>query len=108
VTKSPGHRFGLAFVVFRPRPEEAAQSVAFTARHDVHVQVRHALADTVVDGYERPLRFHCSLDRDRKNLNIAEERACYRRRQISKSFDVLLRDQEYVACEHGSGIEKRD
>ena len=34
-------------------PEEAAQPVLASAGHDVHVQVRHALADHVVHGHER-------------------------------------------------------
>ena len=42
--------------VLRPRPEEPAQPVALRPRHDVQVQVRHALADGVVHRHEGPLR----------------------------------------------------
>src|SRR5690242_8518705 len=38
-----------------PRPEEAAQPIALRPRHYVRMQVRHALADDVVDGDEAAL-----------------------------------------------------
>ena len=43
----------LLAVVPAPRPEETFQSIALAARHDVDMQVRHALAHTVVDRDER-------------------------------------------------------
>lgn len=39
-------------LVAEARPEEAAQAVVLATGEDVHVQVRHALADAVVDPHE--------------------------------------------------------
>jgi len=40
------------------RPHETAKAVAFAARHNMHVKMRHALANEVVNGDER--YFSCS------------------------------------------------
>ena len=40
------------------RPEEAFQSVSSPPRHDMDVQMRHGLAHSVIDGYERSFRVH--------------------------------------------------
>ena len=47
-----------------PRPEEAAQAIFFPPRHDVNVQVRHALAYAVVHRDKCALGFHRLFDRD--------------------------------------------
>src|SRR5215471_8953970 len=55
-------------------PEESAQAVLEAARHDVDVQVGHALAHLVVDGDECALRAQRLLDGARHVLGRLEER----------------------------------
>ena len=65
-----------------PRPEEAAKAIFFPARHDMHMQVRNALADTVVYADERAFRIQSSLNCASEHLNIREERTNQLGRQV--------------------------
>jgi len=49
-------------IIAPARPEEAFQPIAFIARHNVHVKMRHALADLVVDCDETAFGFHRQFD----------------------------------------------
>ena len=65
----------LARAVLRPGPEEAAQPVALSPRHDVHVEVGHALADDVVVGDERAFGAERARQDAGDALDALEERA---------------------------------
>ena len=94
--------------VLLPRPEEAAQAVAFGARHDVHVHVRHRLAHDVVLRDPRALRAQAVDDRARAPLHGHEHRRQQRSRQLGQRDDVLARDHEHVPFEHRADVEERD
>ena len=81
------------------RPEEAAQAVLFAARHNVHMQMRNALADAIVDGDERSLGLHRLLDGAREQLHVGEERPHQLRRQIGQRFIVRLGNEQRVPDE---------
>ena len=74
VKKLQDRRLGLPHMLFAgvrlARPEEAPQSVFLAARDKVHVQMRNALADLIVDGDERSLRLHRLLDGARQQLHV--------------------------------------
>ncbi len=55
------------------RPEETLQAVAFPARHDVDVNVRHTLAHAVVDGYESAFRAKCILHHSGEAASVREQ-----------------------------------
>ena len=67
-------------LVLRPRPEEPAQAVLLHPRHDVGVQMRHRLADDVVDRDERALRAHRVADREPRASGRCGSRARSARR----------------------------
>ena len=93
--------------VFGSRPEKAAQTVAFAARHDVDVQMRDGLADPIVDGDEGSVGFHRRLDGAGKELHRLEKRADAFRRQIVERFDVLAGNEKQMAGKKWPVIEKR-
>ena len=62
----------LIVLIGPPRPEEAAEPIAFAAGDDVHVQVRHALTDAVVHCDEGTVGAHSFLDRMRHQLHLLE------------------------------------
>ena len=70
-----GYNFSDLFFtfVFRPRPEKPFQAVAFAPGYNMHVEVRHALAHTIVDGYEGPLSVHRVLGRSCKQLDVRKQ-----------------------------------
>src|SRR5437660_12908129 len=55
------------------RPEEAFQPVFAASRHNVCVQMRHALADAIVHGDKGAVSFHRRFDHATKKLRILEE-----------------------------------
>src|SRR5690242_5047329 len=89
----------LIALVLLPRPEEAFQSVAFAARHDMDVQVRNALAYMVIDGDESALCAQRLLDRAFKILDSLKERSELRLGQIGQRDDVPAGDQQNVSGE---------
>src|SRR4051794_14449729 len=54
------------------RPEETAQPVFAPSRDDVHVQVRNALADPVVDRDEGAFRTEALLHRAREQPSVRD------------------------------------
>jgi len=88
------------------RPKEAFQPVLSPPRHNVHVKVRHALADAIVHRYEGPVGFHCGFDSAREELGSLEKRSNQIFRQIGQSFVVLFGDQQAMPRENGPMIEK--
>ena len=73
----------------------------------MHVQVRHALADSVVHGDERPGGAEHALHRHREALRMSEEGTDGRVREVGQRLDVVGRHQEHVALEQWPPIEER-
>ena len=97
----------LCAFVFGARPEEALKSIAFAARHDVHVKMRNALADAIVKGHESTLGVHATLDSNGQYLNVGEEGRDQRGGQIGQSFEMIFRDEQTMPGEQRAVIEKR-
>lgn len=90
-----------------PRPKEAAQPVFSSARHDMYVQVRHALAHAIIHGHERTFGMHGRFYGPAEQLGIAEESMQGLRGQFRQGFYVCARHQERVARKQGTLVEKR-
>ena len=90
-----------------PRPEETAQAIFLPARNDVYVQVRHALAHSIVNRDKRALRLHAPLDGARQHLDIAEKRRNELRGKIFERFTVQLGDQQRVARKKRTMVQER-
>ena len=91
----------------RTRPEETAQAVAAVPGHDVHVEVRHALADGVVDGHEGAVGAERAHHRARHTLDDAEERSDEIGVEIGQGHDVWPRHHKNVTLEHRPAIEEQ-
>src|SRR5580658_7150174 len=89
-------------------PEEATQAVLFTSRHDVHMQMRNALADTIVDGDERSFGRHSVLDGASEQLDVGKERSEQLFWQVGQRLKVRLGNQYGVADEERLIIQERD
>jgi predicted alpha/beta hydrolase len=76
------------------------------ARDRVHVKVSDALADAVVDTDEHPVGFQAGFDRPSDPLRGAKQRRKKVLRQIHQRNDVLSRNDQDMALEHGSAIEE--
>jgi hypothetical protein len=99
--------FGVRLVT-QPRPEKSAQAVAPGSRHNVKMQMRHALTDDVICRYERALaaqgRWHNSTDQ----LDAKKERPDGRGRQVRKGYDVLAGSHQDMTLEHRPAIQEGD
>src|SRR3954462_6421664 len=94
------HLLGLLVVgVLRPRPEEPAQPVLAPPRHDVDVQVGHALGDDVVDRVEDALGLHRVAHGDRDPLRGERQGAQQLVVGVPQRLDVRARHQQRVARE---------
>lgn len=96
----------LSALVFGARPEETFEPITFAPRHNVHVKMRNALADAIVQGYERSVGLHATLDRYCEQLNIGEKRRDQSRRQITESFTMSFGDEQAMSGEQRAVIEK--
>ena len=72
----------------------------------MHVQVRDALADLVVDRHERALRPERGLHRRGDPLHALEVGAEPIGRQVGQQLDVVAGHHEHVAVEHGADVEE--
>src|SRR5207247_9932637 len=88
------------------RPEEALQAVFTPPRHNVGMQMRHALADTVIHRDEGAVSRQRRFYRATEELRVLEKRFDQVVRQISQSFVVLLRNQQAMTRKNGAMIEK--
>ena len=74
----PGERFvhgeHFSLLIWPTRPEKTSQAVAALSRNDVDVQMRHALADDVVDGDKGAFRLHNFLHFSSEHLSVREKR----------------------------------
>jgi len=90
-------RFGVVCItVFRPRPEESAQSVLVPARHHVDVQMGDALTDAIVHGNESSGRAERLFHRAAELLRVCEHWRQQLRRQLRKCLHVKLGDEQDV------------
>ena len=89
----------LLAVISAPRPEKAFQSVTLAARHDVDMQVGHALAHIIVDRDERAIGVERSFDSPLQTLRNLKQRPHLGRRQIRQRSDVLRGNQQNMAGE---------
>lgn len=72
----------------------------------MHVEVRDALADAIVDGDEASFRFHATLDGSSEQLNVRKQRLDQRSGQIAQSFEMAFGNQERMPGEYGTMIQK--
>ena len=75
-------------LVLHAWPEEAAQPILATPRHDVHMKVSDALADDVVDRDERAVAIECRRHARRDTLHAFEQRP--HRASASRSARVTV------------------
>ena len=78
-----------------------------SSRHDVHVEVRHRLADPVVDGHERALRAHRRLDHPLHRRHPLEERSDAIGGHVGQGLDVHSGRDQHVAVEQRRGCRGR-
>lgn len=90
------------------RPEETLQPIAFAPGHNMHVQVRHALAYAIVYCYERAFGLHCGLYGVFEMLSGFEQRTYKIRRKIGQRRMVLNWNQQHVSRKERSVIQKRE
>jgi hypothetical protein len=88
-------------LVTNARPEEAAQPILATPWHDVHVEVRNALTDDVVDGNERAVAVERRWHPSRDSLNSFEEWTDEIRIEVDKSHTVSKGCDKDVSLENG-------
>lgn len=74
----------------------------------MNMQVRHALADPVVDGYEGPVRGRRSHHGSIEELHIREQRKNQVRRKIGESLMVRLGRHENVPRKERSVVKKSE
>lgn len=99
-------RFGLG-VVFHTRPEKSAQPIFATSRHDVHVQMRDALTDDVVERDERAIARERGRHARSNPLHALEHRTDEIAVEIGERDHVPLRHDQDVPLEHGRTIQER-
>lgn len=88
-------------------PEEAFEAIFPVARHEMDVQMRHALTDPIIDCDKRAIRLQALFDRSFDQLHMLKERPGQVRRQIGKGFDMLTRNEQTMPREKWSVIQKR-
>jgi len=98
----------LAGRVMRPRPEKAAQTVAFGSRDNVYVQVRYRLTHHIVDRHEGALRTQRCTNRRRNALCHGQQRNHEIARKSEQVLDMTVWSDEHVTLEHRSVIKEGD
>ena len=73
----------------------------------MNVQMRNALANTVIHRHERALGFERNFHRAPQQLHILEEWTHQDRRQVAKRFKVVFGYQQAVTRKEWAVIEKR-
>ena len=72
----------------------------------MHVQVRNALADPVVDGNEGPCRLHGTLHSPADQLDAPEEAVHRRSRQVEKGLAVIPWYDEDMSVKERAAVQK--
>ena len=78
------------------------------ARHDMDVEVRHALADHIIDRHERAVATHSLRHGASQTLHEGEEWSHFVDGQIGKGRDMLPGHEQNVAGQEWSSIEEGD
>ena len=99
-------RFGIG-VVFHTWPEKSAQPIFATSRHDVHVQMRDALTDDVVECDERAVTRERVRHSGGNPLHSLEQRTDEIAIEIGERDHVPLRHDQHMPLEHRRPIEER-
>lgn len=89
-------------------PEESAQSVTLGAWDNVHVQMRYALADTVVERHEGALAPECFADRRRQELCLNEERLDELGRKVVELTHVEAGHEQNMSREERPLVQKTE
>lgn len=104
----PLHILHLALALIRiAGPKESPKSIFLPPRHDMHMQVRHTLADPIVNCDQRPFSFHGCLHGPRQQLCRAEKWRDQIRRQIAERLVMLSWNQQGMPREKRPVIEER-
>jgi len=99
--------FELSSVLIRTAgPKESLESVLAAARHDMHVKVRDALADAIVDGDETAVGLKRGLHRLGQEAGSGEKGRNTIGRQIGEGFKVGPWDKQRVAGKERPGVEE--
>src|SRR3954453_15177191 len=92
----------------RPGKVAAEEAIVMAARHDVDVEVRHALADHIVDRHERAVATGSLRHGASQTLREGEEWAHFADGQIGKGRHMLPGHEQNVAGQEWSSIEEGD
>ena len=76
------------------RPEGAFQPILFVARHQVNMQVRHTLADTVVDRHKRLFCLQAPFNDTFDPLGVLEQGRHKRCGRVRQSLHMELRHEQ--------------
>src|SRR5438270_309951 len=96
--------FGIA--VLMTRPEESLQSVALASWNYMEVQMRDALAYSIVDGEEGSLRSQCLFYCNGQQSCICRQLREQGGGQIYQAVEMLARNHKTVSRKHGTVIKK--
>ena len=102
------HLIAVAVGAASPGKIPAEEAVIVATRHDVDVEVRHALADDVVDGHKRAIGLGRLGDGACQALREGKERTDLSDRQIRKRCHVRPGYEQDVAWQERAPVEKRD
>jgi hypothetical protein len=91
-----------------PGEVAAEEAIVLATRHDMNMEVRHALADYIVDRHERAFATRRSGHGARQAPRQGEEWPHLADGQIGQGRDVRSRHEQYVAGEQRAAIEKRN
>jgi hypothetical protein len=72
------------------------------------MEMRNALADSVIHRDEGPVRFQSSFDRARQKLGIPKKRADQIGRKIAQGLIMKSRNQEAMSRENRPVVEESD
>ena len=101
------HRHQLILARLHPRPEKSSQSVALGSRHNMNMQMRHALAHDIIHRHKTALGLHGRRHRPGQMLRIQKERPHQLGRQIRQRPVMLLGNQQHVPRKQRPMIQKR-
>jgi hypothetical protein len=102
------HLIVVAVRAARPGEVAAEEAVVVATRHDMNVEVRHALADNIVDRHERAFATGGPRHGARQALCKGEERSHVGDGQIGKGRDMRPGHQENMAWQERASIEECD
>jgi hypothetical protein len=87
-------------------PEKALEPIFLSARYNVDVKMRNALADMVVDGDKGPLGLHSDFYGMGEELGIRKQGSDEIGGKIDQRLAMIFRDQKTMAGKEGPVIQK--